>query len=173
MATRQIVDEAEKKPLDFDDLRRMLGDSNKDTKIVTYDSLKGEESLQSLFGDKTSVIILMQIEAKNAPTVGHFICLLDKIEHVEHFDPYGFSVDQELAITHEEDWLGKLLRSSNDKIVMSKRRFQQLREGVNTCGRWCVVRIRNYNKSLPEFSSFIDQIHYEPDVAVTLMTLHL
>lgn len=174
MATREIVDQAEKKPLTFDDLREMLQEDKETTKIMGYDDLSNIESLDELFeGDKRAVIILLQIETKDAPKVGHFIALLNKEDHVEHFDPYGFSVDQELAITHEKDYLGILFRREDKRIVTSKRRFQKIRESVNTCGRWCVVRIKHYNMSLSEFSTFIDQIHYEPDVAVTLMTLHL
>ena len=156
MATREIVDEAEKKPLSFDDLRKMLGPDAADTKLISYDELKAEPSLETLFGEKKAVIILLEIEAKNAPKVGHWIALLNKPNNIEHFDPYGFSVDQELAITHESDFLGTLFRRSDKKIVTNKRRFQKIRPDSIFYGSDFTVA---YQKPYAEFISEANHKH--------------
>lgn len=168
-----IIDKAEAKPLSFSDLEKMLGDDSTSTKMINYDDLKGIENIQQLLGHDRAVIILEKIEAKNAPKVGHWVALLNKPGFIEHFDSYGFSVDKELSITHEQKWLKALLSDSGKKIVESRRRYQQIREQVNTCGRWCVVRVKHFNMDVGEFSNFIDTMHYVPDVAVTMLTMHL
>lgn len=170
---QRIVDKAEAKSLSFDDLEKMLGKQSAFTKLINYNDLKEATSIEQVFGRDKAVIILMSIEAKNAPKVGHWIALLDKPGLIEHFDSYGFSVDQELAITHEQNLLKKLLSTSGKKVAQSRRKFQQIREQVNTCGRWCVVRIKHFEMSVTQFSDFIDKLHYVPDVAVTMLTLHL
>ena len=171
MASQEIVAQAEKKDLSFADLRKMLGEKTHTTKFIQYDALSQFRDIAELFGSDNSVIILMSIKGPNAPAAGHFIALLNKPNFIEHFDSYGFSIDQELNITHEQDLLGNMLRSSGKSIVQSKRKYQKMREYVNTCGRWCVVRVRHYNMSRSEFSSFIDSTHQEPDVAVTMLTM--
>jgi len=177
MSLHDIVEKSEAKSLSFDDLHRMLGKDDRTTRIINYDDLKNINDISELFnGNVKAIIILLQIESRNAPRVGHWIALLDKpgvsatdVGTIEHFDPYGFSVDKETAITHEEKWLSTLLVKSPKRLIESRRRFQRLREGVNTCGRWCVVRIKQFDMTTREFGNFIDTIHYEPDVAVTLM----
>ena len=173
MTSRDIVEQSEKKALSFTDIKRMLGPASSSTKLIHYNDLQSATNIQQVFGPNKAVIILLSIMNKNAPTVGHWIAILSKGDIIEHFDSYGFSIDKELSITHEQPWLGQLLRSSDKKIIQSTRRYQQLREDVNTCGRWCVVRVKNFNKSNREFSNYISQLHEQPDVAVTMLTMHL
>jgi hypothetical protein len=168
-----VLTKIEEAPLGFAELKRMLGPALKRTKLIGYDELKGVQSLSGLFGDKKSVIILLEIEAPDAPKVGHWIALLDMGDHYEHFDSYGIDVDEELALTHEEPWLSQLLDAADKPIRDSGTRYQQVREHINTCGRWCVARVRLQKLTLDHFKDVIDQAHATPDITVALMTMFL
>ena len=168
-----VITKIEEKPLGFDELKRMLGSDLNKTKLINYDELQNVKSLPALFDEKEAVIILLQIEAPDAPKVGHWIALLDQGDHYEHFDSYGLSADEELALTHEEPWLSQLLAKAEKRVTDSGTRFQAVREHVNTCGRWCVARVRMQKLTLDHFKDVIDQSHSVPDVTVALMTMFL
>lgn len=168
-----VIQKIEEEPLSFSDLKRMLGDRQRDTKLIDYNDLQGVGSLEEVFDGDKAIIVLLEIEAHNAPKVGHWIALLDQGDHFEHFDPYGLTADEEIAITHEEPWLSRLLAQADKRVTDSGTRFQAIREHVNTCGRWCVARVRLQDLSLQDFKKVIDQAHTVPDVTIALMTMFL
>ena len=164
-----IVHKAEAVALSFNDLKQMMGGDP--VKLMRYDDLKGMTIEELLSGPP--VIILLQIEAADAPKVGHWICMLDHGSHYEHFDSYGLTVDEELALTHESRFMSDMIKNSSKPVEQSTHRLQEMREGVNTCGRWTVERLKHKELELPEFVRFIRKVHHIPDVAVTMLTLHL
>jgi len=171
----EIIESIIAKPLSFDDLKLMLANKASSTMLLNYDLLAKVESMKQLFVDGIdSLIILLDIEGPNAPKVGHFIAILDHGDHYEHFDPYGISLDEELAITHDQPWLSRLLTGHNNpRLEENTIKFQAKREDVNTCGRWCVARVHSKFLELPRFQEFIKAGHNIPDVVVVLMTMFL
>ncbi len=131
-----LIKRLEAEPLGFPELKRMLSKDgrDKDTKLLQYDELAKFSSLDQLFAKDQAVIILLQIEAPDAPKVGHWIALLDQGDHVEHFDSYGLSADEELALTHESDLLTKLLQTASTRVEDSTTKLQHISEHTNTCG---------------------------------------
>lgn len=168
-----IVQQIESKPLSFDDLGRMLRDRAKDVNFYQYNELARFQSINEVFGSKGCCIILLSIEAPNAPKVGHWIALIRTNKGIEHFDSYGLNPDQELGITQEQPYLSNLLKASGLNIETNTLRLQQFREYVNTCGRWCVARCLMKNYSLEQFVNIIQTAHSNPDVVITLMTMFL
>ena len=60
-------------------------------------------------------------------------------------------------------YLTKLLYKSNKRVEYNEHQFQRRVDGVNTCGRWVINRlkypeisIKNYNKLFREASRVID-----------------
>lgn len=173
LSDMNLLRKIEETPLTFDDLKRMLGDRVRDTKLMEYDELKQFSRLSDVFGDNKAVIILMEIEGPNAPKVGHWISILDQGDHYEHFDSYGLSADEELSLTHEEPFLATLLHEAGKRVEDSGTRYQSIREHVNTCGRWVVARIRMQDLTLRDFKKLMDQAHTVPDISVAMLTLLL
>jgi hypothetical protein len=170
----QLIEQIEAQALSFRDLQRMLGPAKGKTRLIEYDELMKVRSIEDLFSGKVdAVIILLTIEGPNAPSVGHWIAILNHKDHVEHFDPYGLTVDEELGLTHEKPYLSDLLNKSNKRVVDSAERLQARREDVNTCGRWCIARVRLKDETLREFSAIIKTAHAAPDVTISLMTMWL
>jgi hypothetical protein len=169
----QIVQEIESKALSFDDLKRMLRDNEKDTQFYQYNELSRFQSIDDLFGQKNCAIILLSIEGPNAPKVGHWITLLRTQGQIEHFDSYGLNPDQELALTHEQPFLSKLLKNMQQKLLTNTQKLQQFREAVNTCGRWAVSRVLLKKFNQKQYINIINTAHGTPDVVITLMTMFL
>lgn len=160
-----IITELEKEPLSDKDLERMARGK---AKIILYDDLRDIDTLDN---DWDAYIILLQITGQN---IGHWILLINHESHIEHFDPYGIGIDEELSITHEKPYLSNLFQKSKKDIITNHIRFQARKENMNTCGRWCISRLNFADMPLEKFHTFIDKVHSKHhDMAATLLTMLL
>jgi len=158
--------------LSFKQLQFLVGPNQaKNCRWLIYDELQKFATLQEVLS-LGAAVVLLQIEARNAPKVGHFIVLIDHGNHIEHFDSYGLTIDQEVAITQEHH-LTNLFRRSRKPIRENTKRLQTLRQDVNTCGRWVVARLLLRNVELDQFLKMIAYFHVNPDDLVSIMTMLL
>ena len=63
----------------------------------------------------------------------------------------------------DEKYMNQVLDNSVDKfkIIFNNKRFQQMKQGINTCGRWIILRyimLRDYNMDLKQFIKFINDL---------------
>lgn len=158
----------------FQDLKKMLGPKNTEhIRFLLYDDLAAFKSLDELM-ELGAVIVLLEIESKRAPKVGHFILLLNQGNRIEHFDSYGLTMDEELAFTHERHLTNLFKGEKFKKIINNTKRLQMFREDINTCGRWCVARYLLRRFPLDMFIDIFN--HLRPQTAdemVTVMTMLL
>lgn len=88
------------------------------------------------------------------PTVsvynGHWCVIIKNHFGYEFFDPYGLDMDNEklfinpISLVFTESYLNYLkLLFLNTPYIHNKFPFQQMKDGINTCGRWCVHRALN------------------------------
>lgn len=171
----QLIKQIESGTMGFDDMKRMLGPFAAKTLVLHYDDLRQVGTALDLFRHGvTAVVVLLQIEGPDAPAVGHWIVMLNHGDTYEHFDSYGITMDEELAITHAEPLLSNLFETNQEKrLVETGLKLQEKREDVNTCGRWCVARIRLQKLDPHQFAQVIQTAHATPDITVTLMTMFL
>lgn len=161
---------AEGKSLTDRDLIHMLKSRGKNANIILYEDLKNYTFDKLL--SKLPAIVLLNIVGDNAPKVGHWVALLPNGSHgIEHFDSYGLSPDQELHITHEHPHLKRIYQGR--PVLVNKAKLQQMKDHVNTCGRHCVSRILMDHKPMNQYVEWLTSQHEDPDMAVTLMTLHM
>lgn len=163
--TSNFLIEIEKIALSLEDLKKM----NPNTNVIIYNDLQNINNIREVMKNGT-VIILLQIQRPDAPTVGHWIAILDHGSHIEHFDSYGFSVDEEISLTQESHKLTELLK--NEKVDNNTQKLQARREGVNTCGRWCILRTLLKNMGLKDFVTFVTQCQI-PDYVAAYTTMFL
>jgi len=160
----------EKEALTMKDLDNMIPFK---VNFIPYDSLRRMQ-LSDVFNGTDYAIILLDIHnGRDVAPVGHWIALLRYPDHIEHFDSYGLSVDSELAFTHDGSYLTGLL--NGNLVIENTKRLQKFREDTNTCGRWCVVRCLEKDRTggtLQEFLKLFDEIDLDNDLVVTLMTLY-
>ena len=134
--------------------------------VMVYTDLHKITDINQLFENKDAVVILYQAKEN----YGHFISLLKHSDHIlEFFDPYGFDIDEELKFSefnireHEGQLvphLKHLIDNSGYQLIVNKQKLQQFKKDVNTCGRWCAVRIKFLHLSLAQFINLMTKNRY-------------
>lgn len=165
------------------DLTRYFG--KKDYKnIIKYSELQTYSTIQKLLPrNKSWKIILIESEFNS----GHWVLLMRYNTTIEFFNSYGtfpsdeldyIADDQNEMLNQDVKYLNILLTNalSSFKVIYNKRKLQKLKDGVNTCGKWTILRImmlENFNMDLQKFLQFVDKLCKEytltPDEMVTLL----
>lgn len=142
-------------PLSDSDVMRLV---EKKAKIVIYSDLNDFDSLDEVMGEHEACFLLYEFKKD----FGHWTCLFKMKDGktIEFFDPYGIFPDTEL------DWIPKnfrkisgqdyplltsLLYYSPYNLTYNQHAFQKKGEGINTCGRWCALRLVFRELSLKGF----------------------
>ncbi len=125
--------------------------------VILYDDLTTESDIISLLGPNKRAFLLFPTGVDPS---GHFIALLynSNTRVFEHMDPYGLDINQELKYSTNAkvqqnilQFIYNKLQQQGIKILYNPYKFQQLTNGINTCGKHCAVRLRFH---------FLDIHHY-------------
>ncbi len=183
-----LINNIEAIPLSGEDLQSMamkLG--NQKTAWMPYSQLSKFSDVDSLFqlnrntGDSKFNTIFVLLEILNQgpkATVGHWISLsFDHLLNIQYYDPYGLSIEQDIAVTGESNLLPNLLKGHD--VNVNKHQHQSLRQNQNECGRHCVVKsifhfldINDYHDRII-LPLIISKQVSTPDVFVSLLTAFL
>lgn len=149
--------------------------------FVTYPELENFNSLDDVFDDNKSILILYL----QSPNFGHWTCL-NKLGNnlIEFFDPYGILIDNELKFNSKElndkleqdaPFLSKLMIDSQYNLSYNEFSFQEEASNINTCGRHCIVRMNHLNLSLNQYKNVFSKLKkfLSPDDVVTIMTFDI
>lgn len=170
----QLIKRGEEIELSGKDLHQM---TNGECKITDYLELQHLESVDEVFGDKNAVILLFN----TSQNIGHWVLLLRRGTNVvEHFDAYGYSVDQDINIASAEmvrnhlnaltPHLTAIIQKSGYRVIENKKRFQKMLTDINTCGRHCVVRYHFADYSIEKYQNLMLKQKISPDEIVTYLT---
>lgn len=153
------MDQTEKnigKPLsDKEVLRLVNGKAN----LILYPQLHKYKSIDEILGPYDATFILFESE----PRFGHWCCLFKEGNDVEFFNPYGGYPDDSLKYIDKNfrkisnqliPYLSYLMLDSPYELFYNEHKFQKMEEGVNTCGRWCAVRLLCRDISLDDFAKY-------------------
>lgn len=136
-----------------------------ENKILKYSQLANYQTINELLPeDKDFRIILTESKSNE----GHWCCILKYNNVIEWFDSYGCRPDGELSfisktmkllLGENKHYLSRLLNTklSNQNVIYNKTRFQVLDDGINTCGKWTILRIlmMKFGYNLNEFVDFM------------------
>lgn len=168
----QYIKNLEKSTLSTEQLKLLVGPQNAARcRWLVWDDLSKFSTAEELMS-LGAVVILLQIESRNAPRVGHFILLLNHGEYLEHFDSYGLTMEEELSVIHEHH-LTRIFDKYRKRIINNTAKLQTLRQDINTCGRWVVARLLLRDKDLDSFLSIVKSFGIRTDETVSLMTMLL
>ena len=151
----------------------MLGD---DISLITYPDLNRVDNINDVFDSKGRCILLF---LTSSPTAGHWCCMLNKKKGIEFFDPYGEAPEKQkegadpallAQLGERQPRLLELLKKSGRPVFYNTYPFQKDTEGVNSCGRHCVVRCLYAPYSLEKYKSIIDSSGLSPDDFVSGIT---
>jgi hypothetical protein len=134
------------------EIMSLLGDK---TKIITYPEIRKYKNIDDLLYPWGNIVILYM----TGDSYGHWTTLFKHSDgSIEYFDSYGSVVDQPLEIEvigdirgQEHFYLTRLLSICKRKVVYNHHKLQSKDRRVSTCGRWCVLRLLNKEKTLEEF----------------------
>ena len=161
------------KSLTDGDLRRYLGGSVGDN-IIKYSDLVNYNSITELLPkQKDYKIILIENDDFNK---GHWVAIMryfdkqnDDKDTIEYFNSYGKKPDAQKSVIgacrypvlgQTENYLSQLIKKRPKDLtyIWNKKAFQKQKQGINTCGRWLVLRLtlmRDMDMGLKEFQSVI------------------
>lgn len=159
-------------PLTDSDLERHLG-HDRSKYIVKYGDLDAYENVEDLLPNYNDFKIILTEHTKN---VGHWTVIMrykDKAgDIIEYFNSYGSKPSYELGFIsriknlflnqdekHLNQLLNRALKSKKYKIIYNKTRFQKYSPKIQTCGRWCVLRILRMKYFADNLNDFIDFIN--------------
>lgn len=147
--------------------------------VISYDNLQNVNSIDDLLGAYGACIILYTTKSN----FGHWTTLM-KIDDdlLEFFDPYGYSVDEELQIIdklhlrkdgrYNNPHLTALINQSKYKVKVNKNQVQKEASDMNTCGRWASLRVKLRHYSLDKFINLMcNNNYYDGDFWVSALTL--
>jgi hypothetical protein len=146
------------------DIRRYFGDGV-ESKILKYSELADYATIDDLLPKERDFRIILIEDSYNK---GHWCCILKYDKTIEWFNPYGVRPDAQKnmlgkmrnrLLGQEEDYLTKLMKASKGyKLIYNKARLQKLKNGINTCGRWIILRIICMKDMMMTLSQFIKMI---------------
>lgn len=138
-------------------------------KIEVYHNLGEYNSIESLLQPFGAVALLYETKQN----FGHWVALIEYEDHIEFFDPYGFSPDSELKYAKYDNtpYLTELIKNSSKPVRWSNAKLQTFAEDINTCGRWTSCRIRMKQLDNNSFAKmFKGHQHYTGDFWVSALT---
>jgi hypothetical protein len=166
-----------------DDLLKYFGEMIND-KIVKYSDLDNYKTIEQLLPDNNDFKIIL---IENQLNSGHWVVILRYDNTIEFFNSYGLmpSVDLNFIDNLQNKMLGQdikflniLLNECKNRfnIIYNKKRFQKLQPNINTCGRWCILRIimfQYFQLDLYKFNIFIEKLmnkyDYPADIICCLL----
>lgn len=137
-------------------------------KLIKYCDLSNYSNINDILPNDKDFKIILTESKKNE---GHW-CVLCKYNNIiEWFDSYGVAPDGELKfisnamrklLGEDKNFLSNLLKTcnKNQKVIYNKKKLQMLKDGINTCGRWCIARLilLHINYDLKEFINFMKKM---------------
>lgn len=174
----RLISKVEGLSLSIEDIMNAM---NHQVRVWAYSSLNPDVDLAKYFENDCMVVLYPASSA----LVGHWVCLwIDEKRKTLNFqDSYGLDIDEELryssyaSIDNVRPVLKQMFLSMckryNLKPVINTYKFQQFKTktNVNTCGRWCIVRLKLRFLSQPDFIKLFKNNKYTPDALVSLLTL--
>ena len=124
--------------------------------LVQYSDLHNIKSIDELLGPHKKCVLLYHTSAN----YGHWCCVWEYNNTIFFFDSYGGVVDSQLKflprdlkqeLNSNHNYLIKLMYDSGKKVEYNQHDLQSRKLGVNTCGRWCVNRLRFPEISIDDY----------------------
>ena len=167
----QILRTAKNIPLDFGELRKIVGHRAK-VGFKDHESLSANSTPAQVVGEHDAVAIMVHI--LNAKThkqngVNHWVGLIKQGSKFVYFDPLGLSLNELYQITHEEPRLAQIFKGHH--VEMPTTQVQRYAENVRDCTMHVAVRFCFPKWSNKKYYKFLKSSRISTDDTVTTMTL--
>lgn len=115
------------------DVEKIIG---KDINVLRYNELENYDSIDDLFINDCCLILYPSF---NSEYNGHWTILTRNNDEITFFDPYGEFIDDQRGPINDP-YLTRLVldhMEEGGKAQYNDDQLQELKKGINTCGRWC------------------------------------
>jgi hypothetical protein len=142
--------------------------------IIKYSDIPNYNNIDDLLINDKCVILY---ETKE--NYGHWTCIYKHGNTLAFFDSYGNNFNEQTKfiptqlnkkLKNNHKNLIKLLYKSPYNVEFNEYPLQKLEEGVNTCGRWVIVRLQNPYVSVNEFHKLFVNKLMTPDEIIVKLT---
>lgn len=171
----EILGDLKDTPLTGDEVLKLVDNKSN---IIKYKELSNYNNLLDVLEPHGACIILYETKMN----YGHWVCVVQRGDVIEHFDSYGLMPDDELK------FVPKVFRMHNDmalphltsllidlpqnyKIEYNEYKLQAKGANIKTCGRWVATRINNKNIPIEQFAKYFKDDELTPDDIVVLNTI--
>jgi hypothetical protein len=134
-------------------------------KLLKYSQLESINDINELLPEEKDYRIILTENQKNS---GHWCCITKDNDIYTWFDSYGEKPDGELKyistimnkiLGQDKKHLSRILKTIKEpnQLLYNETKYQKLRDGINTCGRWCIcfLLLHHMGYDLAEFKNFI------------------
>ena len=174
MSLQKLIKNSEKIELSEDDISKIVDGK---VNVISYEQLFLYTNIDEALGPHKALIVLYEVQSH---TQGHWSLLyLDDQNTLHFFDPYGLKLDDEIRYIpdfftldnkgEQVPHLSYLVEKSGYKLVSNKIQYQKEKKEVQTCGRWCCVRLKFRYLNDEQFRKLWDKI--PADDEVTYLTI--
>ena len=136
-------------------------------KIMKYSALENYDSIEELLPEQFDYRFIL---IENKLNSGHWTVLCRYKNNIYYFDSYGVKVDGQwkyipnfirIALNQDSNDLTKLLNKAKKegfKVESNKVKYQSDADGVNTCGRYCIMVVKLVEKgfNMEEIEKVLD-----------------
>lgn len=177
------IDTLKAKPLSNFEIMNAL---NHKINMLTYEELLNYDNIDDVLGKYGACVLLVETKDNN----GHWVCMFkttsdDKKKEpiISFFDSYALPIDDQLNFVDSDyrkennmmyPYLSHLFYHSPYKIEYNEHQFQKLSPKINTCGRWCIMRLLLKHLPLKKFHKLFKKgKNIDSDVLVTILTKNI
>ena len=153
------------------DIKRYFGDGA-ESKILKYRDLADYPTIDDLLPKERDFRIILIEDSHNS---GHWCAILKYDKTIEWFNSYGVRPDTQknmlgrvrnMMLGQQEDYLSNLMSASKGyKLIYNKARLQKQNPGVNTCGRWIIIRIICMKDMMMNLKEFIKMVNTTKEIS--------
>ena len=140
--------------------------------LLLYEDLASYGDIDDVLGPEKCAIILYQIRQN----YGHWVIISKNDDNqIEFFDSYGGKPDSQLkyAKYNKEPYLTMLLLRSGYEIIYNPYKLQSKGFNMNTCGRWCTLRLHMKNIPVCKFAEMFMNQSFKPDWYACALTMFI
>jgi hypothetical protein len=124
-------------------------------KIMKYSALENYDTIEELLPEQFDYRFIL---IENKLNSGHWTVLCRYKNTIYYFDSYGVKIDGQwkfipnfvrIALNQDSNDLTKLLNKAKKegfKVESNKVKYQSDADGVNTCGRYCIMVVKMIEK---------------------------
>lgn len=130
--------------------------------VLRYSDLQ-DKTLDQILGEHKACIILIEYPDKQ---IGHWVLLFQHPDGVlEYYNSFGFPVDYPNKTPIIQSKLYGL------RVIVNNQCLQSKKDNINTCGRYCVLRLNYKHLDMRDFNRLLTQNKaYNSDFWVSVCT---